>query len=302
MSSALISPSCDACVSSPAGKSAARSIAPAAETDAGHPDEYDKDFLLEVIVYDLLWSAMHVGTLATLLTAFTRGNANCTLKTWHHLLSDNSQAMQLGLRYSPEIGLTQELSANTSKLYREISAAKLRLESLMKASSAGSSERQLKAACAAWARLAAETKSILAVFEATVLRVFDKTLLDDARTLLQFLDEAIVGNVKRVNAYGEITFPILKQMRHEPRLEIDGQCTISFGTKSLQAALKDISASGLGVLCDQRLPDNQVVTVLLEGGRQLKAEVANQSGKRLGLLFRRKLDRDDLLLRRRKKA
>ena len=260
----------------------------------------NKEFLLATIVYDLLWSVFHVGTLATLLNACARINADWTLRPWRHLLNDSGTIMQLALRYGPEIGLTAQVSANTSKLYSDIAAQKLRLVPLVKTAETYSSaeRRQVVAACTAWRQLAQDAKAILAIFEAAVVHQLDELTIEDTHTLSQFLADAGTGRVTRVSPSGEISLPVLKQMRREPRVKIHGRCTVIFGDKTITAALKDISASGLGMICDQPLPDKQSVTVVMEDGLRLQGKVASRFGDHVGLLFDSRLNRNDALFYR----
>lgn len=263
-------------------------------------NELNKEFLLETIVYDLLWSDFHVGTFATLLSACARTNADWTLRPWRHLLYDNSKIMQLALRYGPEIGLTEEVCANTSKLYHDIAAEKLRLAPLVETSTSYSSaeRREVIAASIAWRRLAQAAKSILVAFEAAAIRRLGDLLVEDARTLFKFLDEAGAGSDERVGPSGEISLPVLKQMRHEPRMKIEGRCTVIVADKSIAASLKDVSACGLGMICDQPLPDKQSITVVLEDGRRLKGTVASRRDDHVGLLLDSRLNRNDPLFHR----
>jgi len=262
--------------------------------------EPDRELLLETIVYDLLWSVFHVGTFATVLNGCTRTDADSTLRPWRHLLSDNNKIMQLALRYATEIGLTEQDTAKMAKLYNDIAAEKLRLAPLVECSMGrtGADRQQLVAAATSWRRLAKEAKSILLAFADLVVRRLGDLLAEDARTLLQFLDEAAAGSDRRVGPSGEISLPVLKQMRHQPRMKIEGRCTVLVADKSVAAALKDVSVRGLGIICDRALPEKESITLVLEDGRQLKGKVASRRGDLVGLLFDSRLSYNDPLFRR----
>ncbi len=261
---------------------------------------FNKEFLLETIIYDLLWNALHIGTLATALTACARNPTMATLRPWRHLLHDNCKIMQLALRYGPQIGLTEELSARTSKLYGAVAAEKPRLTRLLdnKGSCSESDRRQLAGISETWRGLARDAKSILMAFNAGPIACVGGLLAEDAQMLCGFLDEASAGSDKRICEDGEIVLPTLKQMRRSPRVKIDGPCTIMVAGKSIAAELKDIAPSGLGISCRQPLPENQRLTVVMDDGRRLTAKIANRTADRVGLLFESQLRRDDPLFHR----
>lgn len=262
--------------------------------------EFNKEFLLETIIYDLLWNGLHIATLATALTACARNPALATLRPWRHLLHDNCRIVQLALRYGPQIGLTEELSARTSKLYGDVAADKPRLARLLENTGPYSEpeRRQLAGASEIWRRYAQEAKSILMAFNAGPIARVGGLLAEDAQMLCGFLDEASAGSVKRIGEDGELVLPTLKQMRRSPRVKIDGGCTILVGGNSIAAELKDIAPSGLGIVCRHPLPENQSLTVVLEDGRRLTAKIANRNADRIGLLFESQLRRDDPLFHR----
>ena len=264
------------------------------------PDLFNKQFLLEIIIYDLLWSALHVGTLAISLNVCARGIGHASLRPWRHLLHDNSRIMQLALRYGPEIGLSGELSADTSKLYGAIAAEKLRLGPLLENVDAfsGRGRSGLVDASATWRHLAGEMKSVLAEFARAAIAGLGGVLAEDAKILDEFLHEARAGDTARLKADGEIALPVLKQMRRSPRVKVEGPCTLLVGHKSIAAELKDAGLNGLGIVCRQPLAENQRITVVLEDGRKLAAKVANRNGDRVGLLLEAKLHRDDPLFHR----
>ena len=249
--------------------------------------EFNKEFLLETIIYDLLWNGLHIGTLATALTACNRNPTQGTLRPWRHLLHDNCKIMVLALRYGPQIGLSKELSARTSKLYADVAEAKPRLARLVENTGAYSEpERRLLAGAGeTWRGFAREAKAVLSEFNAGPIARAGDLLAEDAHMLCQFLEEASAGSVKRVGADGEIVLPTLKQMRRSPRVKIAGRCTIVFDEKSIAAELRDIAPSGLGVICRHPLPENRSLTIVMDDGRRLTATVANRSADRVGLLF-----------------
>lgn len=275
---------------------------PAPEDHSGgsQAGEFNKEFLLETIIYDLLWNVLHIGILATALTACVRNPAQRTLRPWRHLLHDNSKIMRLALRYGPQIGLTEELSARTSKLYGDMAAGKPRLARLLEntGSYSESERRQLTGAGETWRGFAREAKLILAEFNSGPIAHVGGLLVEDAQTLCRFLDEASAGGAKRIDEDGELMLPTLKQMRRSPRLKIDGRCTILAADKSVTAELKDIAPSGLGIICRHPLPENQSLTVVMDDGRRLAAKIVNRSADRVGLLFESQLRRDDPLFHR----
>lgn len=272
----------------------------AAPEPIGETLEIDRDFLRATVVYDLLWSVFHVATIATLLNACAKTDAEWTLRSWRHLLFDNNKIMQLALRYGAEIGLSEAITADTSRFYQAVAEEKRRLAPLANtsASYSAAARRQIAAASAVWSQLARQAKSILSAFEADTMRQMGELLIEDARMLLQFLDEAGRGSYRRVSAFGEISLPVMNQIRREPRLPIDGQCTVMIEDKAVAAALNDISTYGMSIICDQAVTEKQPITVVLEDGRRLTGTVARRHGDRVALLFDTRLSHSDPLFRR----
>jgi hypothetical protein len=262
--------------------------------------ELNKELLLQTIAYDLLWTVFHVGTVTTLLNGCGRNDGSTTLRPWRHLLSDNNKIMQLALRYGTEIGLTQEMTIAIGKLYDALAAEKLRLAPLVESSTGRSSvdRQQVISAGTAWRHLAKNAKSILTTFEGIGARHLGNLLSEDTQTLLQFLNEAAAGSDRRVGFCGDISLPVLKQMRHQPRIKIEGRCTVMLGERSIAADLKDISVRGIGIVCAQPLPDKGAIVLVLEDGRQLKAKIASTRGDQVGLLLDSRLSYNDPLFRR----
>ncbi len=263
--------------------------------------DLNTDFMLETIIYDFLWSALHVGILATLLNAWTRPNEDWSIRPWHHILHDSDKIMQLALRYGPEMGISDAVRVRLLAFYDDVAAGMRQIAPFMKASASQSSTERghLLNVCSAWRRIAQETKSTLALVEGEVISRLGGVLHDDSRTLFEFLREAAVGDSKRVDTCGRIVLPNLKQMRRTPRLRIAGSCTIELGDRSIPARLIDLSVDGLGIACNEALPSDQSITVVLDDGRGLKCRFVRREGDRVGLAFEAPLQNDDPLFRRR---
>lgn len=287
----------------PAPGMADRAPRPAVTDPVAPRSGLNKEFLHATIVYDLLWSAFQVGTLATLLNACAKIDAEWTLRSWRHLLFDNNKIMQLALRYGPDIGLSEATSADISRFYQDVAAEKRRLAPLANTATRYSpaERRQIAVVATAWRRLALEAKSILPVFEADTVRQLDGLLVEDMHALLHFLDEAGAGGHKRVRPSGEISLPDMRQMRREPRMPLDGRCTVIVGDDTVAASLNDVSTSGMGIVCTQPMTEKQPITIVLEDGRRLDGTVARRHGDRVALLFATRLSHADPLFHRPKR-
>ena len=268
-------------------------------TPGSEPKELNRQLLLETVLYDLLWTVFHIGALATLLNGYARTSDAATLKPWRHLLKDGNKVMQLALRYGPEVGLTPTGTATIAALYSDLATEKLALAMLMDGAKtrAGAEPQGLAAACTAWRGLAKQARSALSAIDEAAVRRFGEFLIEDVQTLRQFLGEAAAGSDKRVGKFGEIALPVLKQVRHQPRIAIAGRCTVIAGDISIGASPRDVSVKGLGITCEEPLPDEATITVVFEDGRQCKARVASRRGNQIGLLFETRLGYDDPLLR-----
>jgi len=256
--------------------------------------------LLETIICDLHWRALHTATLATLMTANIDTNANWTLRPWRHVLVGGAgDSMQLALRYDGRAGLQGPAAKSIASVYKGFAALKESSASLvLVVRSYNSQERQLLAQCAPqWRRLSREMATLLRSLKASVqLRVGDDYAAD-CQTLLDFSEEAASGVTRRVNAWGNIELPQLRQRRQAPRMKVARNCEICTDRERIPAVMTDLSRLGMGVTCDRALASCEPVTVAFTGGRSLRATVVRTTREGMGLRFIEELLVDDPLLR-----
>jgi hypothetical protein len=260
----------------------------------------DADIVLETIVSGFHWSALHIGTIATVSNACVQTKATWTLRPWVNSLRENSKIMRAPLRYCENIGLSAEVGADLMELYARLSEAKALAIPLadMSRSYNASEHQRLGQLQVRWRILSLNAIEVAQALKGDVKRRLAGQYYEDSRVLVRFLTEAAHGDTKRVGANGEMSPPMLGQRRQTPRIPIQAPCRLVLRDARLPAILLDVSRDGVGVICDCPLDDRQAVSVELDGGRLLKAIVVRRDGDRKGLLLLKPLAIDDPLLQR----
>lgn len=247
--------------------------------------EIDGQLLLETLVSDLHWSALHIGAIACLMTACSRTEPEWTLRPWRHVLRDNGHVMQLGLRYCRDIGLSNAVESKIDKLYSDLAEAqqlsKVIIEST--ASYRGSQRPLLAQLTERWRHLSQSAIDALSSVESETRQRLDVLYSENARILATFLREAVDGRIHRISPWGEISLPPLPQRRRTPRLALRQQITLTVAGRTVHAALHDVSRNGLGISCNHPLREREVVLVELKDRRCLKAVVVWRNDDRFGL-------------------
>lgn len=254
---------------------------------------------LETLICDLHWTALHIGIVAHLLNAKVARAESWTLRSWRHLLHDDSRVMLLSLRYCRELGLSDALAARMGALYVRLAAAKRtcgELACFMQTRDGGGG-KPLAAVAAEWRDLSRTASEVIGAAAVAATDKVSSLYAADARVLEGFLNAAAGGGAGWVSAWGEVTLPQLRQRRREPRVEAQQSCTLRFDGVSVRAQLVDISRKGIGVACERQIPLMRAVEIELENGRRLEAMTVRANGKRLGLLLSSGLAADDPLLR-----
>jgi hypothetical protein len=249
--------------------------------------------LLETLVCDLHWSMLHVGALGQLAGACLRAQGAWTLRPWRHLLNDNSSAALLTLRYAPELGLSSALTKGLVGLQNSLS--RLRAETLPWTCSnrRAGGHADLARIAEGWRHLARQGVDLLQALDRESAQL-NEIYREDARTLALFLRETASGDIRRVDASGEINLPFLKQRRRtvrrpvglSSRMRIEGQVHI--------ARVLDLSTSGVGVSC-RALLDIGARAELAIGDRHFAATIVRADQPNYGLRLTQNLRPDDPL-------
>lgn len=255
--------------------------------------------MLEMMICDLHWNALHTGVLATLMNAWMKHRPDWTLWPFRHLMIEDSEVMLLTLKFGAEIGLPSENQRGLERLYREIAEAKARLQPIAKARTAGSrmDAAQMSALAATWTRLAREAARALMSLRALTQSRLPSEHNADNHTLVTFLEEAASGKTDRVGAQGDIRIPQLRQRRSTPRVEASVACRLEVNGVTFPAQIVDVSRRGLGLSCKADVQSGARATVALLDGRRLAASVMRRGGDRLGLQLSTPLSATDPLFR-----
>ena len=253
-------------------------------------------YLLESLVCDLHWTALHIGTITTLLNSYLKSPDSFNLKPWRHLLHDNSAIIKLGLRYGHELDISDSAKQTITEVYDRARDAKKNIGSLIKSHSKDI-ERQsvITRLHEEWRPLCARCVVALNEVANLAARALSGHFGKDRDTLVVFLLEASRGDSNRVNCWGEIEVPRLEQRRREPRRRLSKPCKLIVSTIELDATIMDVSMHGLGVFCSQTLDLGQTLWVRLEGRQRLEATVIRRSGDHYGLALTRPISSDDRL-------
>ena len=251
--------------------------------------------MLETLVCDLHWSMLHVGALGQLAGACLRAHGAWTLRPWRHLLNDNSSAALLTLRYAPELGLSCGLTKGLVTLQKSLS--KLQAETLpwtcvnRRVNASGHAE--LARIAEGWRHLARQGVDVLQALEREGAQLND-IYREDARTLALFLRETATGDIRRVDASGEINLPFLRQRRRTVRRPVGLAARIRVDGRIHIARVLDLSTSGMGVSCPVVLNVDDH-TELAIGDRRFSATIVRADPPNYGLRLTQNLRPDDPL-------
>jgi PilZ domain len=272
--------------------------APAASPHAGAAAELpNADYLLESLVSDVHSLAVHVASLAMLISAKLRPDAAWTLRACRHLVHDDFKPLTLTLRYSEQIGLDAETATQLSDLCKAVFEWQKRIIPLLQVSAATKLQRdQIRSLSDGWRRLAKSLAAALAAIEPTVRARLNSTYAYDSATLREFLRRAADNDTSAVDVAGVISPPALKQRRRGPRVVANRACTVETEAGSHPARLEDVSRHGLGLMCDLPLSAGQKVAIVLADGRRLQASIVRVNRPRYGMLLAAPLSDVDPLL------
>jgi len=270
-----------------------RSI-PEAMPAVAAPSLANHELLFESIICDLHWTCLHVGAVASLLSAFSETDAGWTLRSWRRVMLDDTSTMRLALRYCSDMALPPAVEEALRDLYAGFAKLKSVLAPIIdRPERYNSRQRQAIVELAPTARLLAHAAvAALNSVDAESQKRLSSYYAENSKILAAFLRAAGMGRSSCVNGHGEITLPQLAQRRRAPRLTLKHPCRVVFADQAIPAILEDVSRTGLGITCERTLPRGQCVVVEV-GNRQIRAAVVWQTGKRIGLQLVASLSTDD---------
>lgn len=258
---------------------------------AGFPDTA---YLFELLVSDVQWTAIPIATVLMLLTAHHQAERPLNLKSCRHLLNDDINVMRLALTFGSEMGLSQDCTRAVGRLYQRLSLAKTTVSSLILAGGQPGTA-SVKTLIADWRGVASSAIESLRLLDPIVRDNLPDLYAKNSAVVSEFLREASIGSIHRVNDLGEIRLPDLPQRRRDPRKSLERSCRILASGQILPAILRDVSRNGLGITCNHTFGVGEHVQIELEGGRRLKALVAWCDGSRAGFNFETPLSTSDTL-------
>ena len=255
------------------------------------------DYLLESLVSDVHSLALHVASLAMLITAKLRPDAAWTLRACRHLVHDDFKPLTLTLRYSEQIGVDAEAATRLSELCKSVFEAQTQIIPLLQVAAATKLQRdQIRSLSDGWRRLASRMAAALAAIEPTARARLNSTYVGNSATLRGYLRRAADSDTSAVDVAGVISLPALKQRRRGPRVVVNRACQVETEAGSHPARLEDVSRDGLGLMCDLPLSAGQKVVVGLADGRRLQASIVRVNRPRFGLRLATPLSDADPLL------
>jgi len=251
-------------------------------------------FLLELIVADLHWSALQIGSLALMTAAAATRGSIIELRFCRHLVYDDTRVMRLALRYGVDAGLREDLRRKLDQLYVEIGEALKPMTSFVQSRSLTAGQRdQLPRVLPVLRKVAQAASECLGALEGVTRSSLSRDYADDSLVIRQFLDRAARGDLGDISN-GVLVAPRLKQRRQSPRVKVSRSCRLVSAAGEFPAEMVDASREGLGLVCKAPLTQGETVTVLVDG-RQLAGKVQRLAGSQVGLLLKQSLPLGDPL-------
>ena len=254
----------------------------------------DPKFLLELIVADLHWSALELGSLALMTAAAATRGSTVELRFCRHLVYDDTRVMRLALRYGADAGLAEDIRRKLDRLYADIGEALKPITAFVQSKALTAGQRdQLQRVLPVLRRVVQTAGECLAAVEGVTRSTLARDYSDDSLVIRQFLDRAARGDLGDVRD-GVLVAPRLKQRRQSPRAKVSRPCRLVTAAGEFAAEIVDASREGLGLVCKAPLGQGDAVTVRIDG-RQLAATVKRLDGSQVGLLLRQSLPIGDPL-------
>jgi len=267
------------------GESGARGVTPAA----------NPKFLLELIIADLHWSSLQVGSLALMAAAASASGSIAELHSCRHLVYDDTRVMRLALRYGSEAGLADEIRDKLDLLYAAIGESLKPMAAFVQPLTLSHSVRnQLPRVLPALRKVAQMAAECLTLLESVTRSALNLDYCEDSVVIRQFLARAARGQMSDLDRCGVLVTPRLKQRRQSPRAKVTQSCRLVSPAGEFPAEIVDVSRGGLGLVCKGPLGQGEAVAVLV-GERRLEAMVTRVSGYQLGLVLKQSLHMTDPL-------
>ena len=255
--------------------------------------------LLESLVCDVHWTALHAATISYLVQASCSRGMDLRLGAWRHLLQDNTRISQLGLRYSHDLAIDFQTRTQIGSFLEHVSAAMVATHGVLKKSGThhALTRRELQPLQAPWSAASTMAGVALAALDQATRGRLTGEYAENCRIIIAFLREAATGDGSRLNEWGELSLPALAQRRLHPRTLLDRACRLIIGGQTIPAILHDASRNGFGVTCREPLAQRTSIIIELEDGRRLQAKVARTQGSVTGIHLTTPLSLSDPLFR-----
>jgi hypothetical protein len=242
-------------------------------------------FLLELIVADLHWSALQIGSLTLLAAAAAAPGSSAELHAGRHLVYDDTRVMRLALRYGHEAGFADDVSRKLDQLYVAIGESLTQMAAVVQPASLSPALREkLTAALPALRKLCQTAVECLVLLESVTRASLNLDYGEDSVAIRQYLGRALRGDLSDIDRRGVLYTPQIKQRRQSPRAKISVACRLACAAGEYPCEIVDVSREGLGLVCKCEIAQGDAVTVLI-GGRRLEATVKRLSGFQLGLVL-----------------
>jgi hypothetical protein len=252
-------------------------------------------FLLELIIADLHWSSLQIGSLALLSAAAAAQGSIAELHACRHLVYDDTRVMRLALRYGQEAGLSVEISGKLDALYAAIGEALKQMAPFVQPLTLSPALRdQLHRIVPALRKVAQLAMDSLAALETVTRAALNLDYVEDGLTIRKYLARAARGELSDLDRRGVLQTPRLKQRRQSPRAPVSRSCRLVSQAGEFPAEIVDVSREGLGLVCKGPLTPGDAVAVLV-GGRRLEATVKRLAGFQIGLVLKQTLPVGDPL-------
>lgn len=147
-----------------------------------------------------------------------------------------------------------------------------------------------------WRRLGCLALGAVTALDPQIKRCLPERYGQNTPILRGVLAKVIQGEWPCLDTNGQPVLPDLPQRRPAPRRMLNRPCVVEHQGKTVQAIVKDISSSGLGLERAPGMTPQKVALVELQGGRCLACVVVWAKGASAGLKFHTALHPNDPLL------
>ncbi len=267
-------------------------------TVSSEPDEGNA--LFEALVCECHWTALQIGAIASCMNASLASERTWMLRSCSNLLPVESPVVKVALRSWQDIGLSGKLAESISRIYFDLSDAKMQAQPLISRAGAFAgpeiSLAKLEQITALWRKLAEDCKTVVQRIEPETRWRLGGLYTGNALVLGKFLKEATSGSYACVNQFGEVAIPVLPQRRKAPRYVLLQRCKVSTQDVTSIAFARDISKNAIGLDCEHDFKLKERILVELRNGRKMKGIVAWSQKKKAVVQFDEALSDGDPLI------